>query len=105
AEHTSENEPRITLAYAPDREGKLCVPGLRPSSGLEVRVEDKAGNVLISEQVEPEALDRNEEVVLRLDSTPRTLELVVMDARRAPIEGAEISRADGRGVLGRTDAS
>lgn len=100
-----ESDPRIALVYAPDRNGKLCLPGLHPSTALEVGVEDKLGNVLASQRVDPEELARNQEVVLRIDRAPAQFVVHVTDATGAPLAGAEISRFDAREILGATDAS
>jgi hypothetical protein len=100
-----ETDPRIELVYAPDPNGKLCLPGLHPSCALEVAVEDKLGNVLMSQRVDPEELARNEETVLRVDRAPAQFVVHVTDASGAPLAGAEISRFDAREILGTTDAS
>jgi hypothetical protein len=104
-QHSSANEPKVSLAYIPDRSGKLFVPGLRPAGRIGVEVEDKVGNVLIRRELSPGTLARGEELVLRLQRSPTVLALTVVDARGSPVSGAEVTRADGREALGHTDAS
>jgi hypothetical protein len=99
------SEPLITLAYAPDRNGKLFVPGLRPTCPLDVDVADKAGDVLASRRVDPSTLARRDEIVMRIARAPTELALRVLDADGAPVAGAEICRADGGDILGSSDRS
>jgi hypothetical protein len=105
AESANATEPRIRLDYVPGSDGKLCIPGLRPACPIEVAVEDKLGDLLLSRGIDPQMLVDDGEIVLRLDQAPTELALRAIDERGSPIQGAEISRLDARETLGSTDRS